>query len=456
MGTRVSYRIVTGLALLCVNSTCEKAFAAADRSVDSFSDLLNKGNVAIAAWNIAGAKAYFRQACPPIDDPRENGLQPPLAIALCEHSLGSISEAEGNYTDAANRYQRAGAAWQETGGLYSAAEATTMMNLGGIWRMMGRLTDAETTLRQALETAARQKDKPGLAAAIEARLGDLYNVAGKPALARPLLLKSIGTLRAAPESNGPELAFALNALGLSEIHTGHYSEGEIAIREAVSAAGASLGTGHPETATYETNLALALYLQNQITRSYALLRKAQASLESRLSPGSPQLGALYSDMAAVENALGKFGLAEQSALKALAILEQTGVNGSDYVLARVNLGAIYIRQNRMAEAEDILPSAIEAQRKQLPDGRVLADGVRRLGDLRAMQKRWRETVALYGEAVELYESALGTGHPDLAGLLSDYADAMKHQGASKERVRDMQARARTIARNGNRPVSFQP
>jgi tetratricopeptide (TPR) repeat protein len=230
-----------------------------------------------------------------------------------------------------------------------------------------------------------------------------------------------------------------------ELSSGHYKSGESDLREAVSLAEASLGEANPETAAYATNLALSLLIQGQYSRAETLLRRARFVTESRFGPDSLELVNVLGELTSVETGLGRFQLAEDYGSKALLILNShLPADSWEIVFTKVNLGALYLREHKIAEAQTILPGAVEAERHFLPEGRTLGDGLRNLAVLRVQQHAWDDAEALYREAIGLYERKLGAEHPDLAPVLREYAGVLKHQRASRAQVRSIETRARAI------------
>jgi tetratricopeptide (TPR) repeat protein len=265
------------------------------------------------------------------------------------------------------------------------------------------------------------------------------------------LAEAIAGLQSLKKPNLPELAYAYSSLGMLELTAGRYKAGEADLRQSLEFARASLGENDPETAVYATNLALALLVQGEYNRAETLLRRARLVIESRLGPDNPQLVNVLSELTSVETALEKFGIAEDCGEKALRILTRRVPAGSpEIVLAQVNLGTLYLREHKTAEAERVLPAAVEAERRLFQDGRALGHGIRNLAALRAQQHSWNEAEALYREALDLYELRLGPDHSDLAPVLREYANVLKHRGAPKGRVKDVEARARAIANPASR------
>jgi tetratricopeptide (TPR) repeat protein len=265
-----------------------------------------------------------------------------------------------------------------------------------------------------------------------------------------MLTEAIELWRSAPKPDGPELAYAYSSLGLTELNTGHYKAGEADFRQAVNFANASLGEDHPETAGHVTNLALALMVQGEYSRAEPLLRRARFVIESRLGKDTDALVNVLGELTSVELSLGRYRLAEECGEKAMAILQSHVPAGSpEIALTQINLARVYLSEHKTGEVEKFLPAAVDTERRIFKDGRTLADGIRILATLRVQQHAWNEAETLYREALDLYERKLGADHPDIAGVLREYADVLKHQGAPKSKVRDVEARARSIS-NGSR------
>ena len=316
-----------------------------------------------------------------------------------------------------------------------------------------QLADAKEKLERALELAKTiSPPDPELYATVLSRSAGLYADLDDPDRARRMLDEAITGLRALTPPNTSELAWAYSSLGMIDLGVGQYQPGESHLRQAVAFAQDSLGEENPETALYATNLALALQVQGKYSGAETLLRRARFVIESRLGPDSVDLVAVLAELTSVEAGLGKFRNAEACGERALSLLNRYVPGGSlEIVLTQVNLGSLYLREHKTAEAERILPAAVEAERSFLKDGRTLGDGIRILAVLKAQQHSWDDAESLYREAIGIYERKLGSDHPDIAPVLREYAGVMKRHGASKSRIRGVEARARAIENPASHP-----
>ncbi|HEX4275445.1 MAG TPA: tetratricopeptide repeat protein [Bryobacteraceae bacterium] len=427
--------------------------ARAPATPPDFNTLIEQGRASLTAFDIPSAQHAWADACP---QGRLSGF-PPDQAALCEHDFGALAEALGRDEEAASHYRNSLALWEKCGPAYLPHRISTLTNLGGVYRRRRLLADAEAVLSQAHDLVMPlAAANPSLYATVLGRAGALYGDLDQSDRAHRMLDEAIATLRTLPQSGALELAYAYDSLGMLDLRSGHYKAGESNLRQALALSSMTFGEDNPETAAYSTDLALALLIQGQYNGAGTLLRRARFVIESRLGPDSFQLINVLAEQTSVEKESGHFAAAEDYCEKAILILNRRlaanrAEKGSDEkdsvesILLQVNLGNLYVREHKIADAERVLPSAVAAERRLLKGRRTLADGLRDLAALRSQQHAWSEAESLYREAIGLYERNLGPDHPDIAPVLRDYAAVLKHQGAPKAEVKNIEARARSLA-----------
>ncbi len=276
----------------------------------------------------------------------------------------------------------------------------------------------------------------------------------------PILIGLLPLLLSGSIANPGETASARNALGILELRSGDAKAAEAKFRDAMDLATAALGDSHPDVALYEANLAVALSVEHQYGRAEVLLHRARYILERTLPSDDERLATLLAEFSAVETAEKQFARAEADAEESLAIVSRHRAPGSlEIAVQQVILATVYVRERKPAEAERILPGAVATERRLLADRptsdrRILAQALRILADLRALQQNWREAEALYREVIGIYESTSGGNHPVLAPILLRYAEVLKHCGVPKEQVRSVEGRAKAISSMWDQ--AFQP
>jgi tetratricopeptide (TPR) repeat protein len=332
-----------------------------------------------------------------------------IAQAVCEHLSGVRDNTARQFSTAEAHYRKAVALFPQLTPRRKDLEAISMISLADLLGATGRIEEAEKLMKEAGEIAP-----PKVMPSALGHLGALYGRTADPERGRPLLTEAIRIFEQPEFSKPGELAYAYNALGMMDLAAGKYTAGESGFRKALE-----LGAP-PETIDYQTNLALALYMEGRSNQAEILLQRARPGADEQ------QNAAILADLAVVESALNRFGTAEDIAEQALAALRRGHAEDSPEVVAmQVSLGSIYLREHKTREAAKILPRAVELERGMAIDARLRGDGIRRLADLRAQQRHWAEAASLYREAIALYEERFGSTHPDIDPLRREYASASR-------------------------------
>jgi tetratricopeptide (TPR) repeat protein len=434
-------RVHSGFALLAL---CASTLPAGD----DFDSLIKQGRAAYAAADINTASKFYEQAC----NANTMKAYAPARVAYCHHQLATIDSARDKDNDAERHYLLAIESWKPAGGPYATSWCVTLMNLGDLYRRQHRLPEAEQVLRQAAAIAKQyEQQKPELHPGALSRLGVIYLEMSRIEEAMTVLKDAVQRFAAVKTADPAEEAYAWNGLGMVQLGSGLEQDADASLRRAISLAAPVLGENHPETVSYQTNFALVLILQGQFDRAATLLRRAKSVLETRSGPTDFRLGLVLAELSACASGQKKLALAEDYAQQSLSILKrQPQTNATAVALASVNLADVYLKARRLDEAERLLPPAIATERQLVPGTRLLADGLRRLADLRAQQHSWQTAQDLYRESIDIYERRLGANSPVLAPALRGYADALRHVGGSKAEVRVLESRAKAVSGSGSR------
>ncbi|MDE3195191.1 MAG: tetratricopeptide repeat protein [Acidobacteriota bacterium] len=425
--------------LLLVMGTGSAGIAGAS---PEFESLVKLGQESLAKADLAGAALLYEKAC---ENPGR-GILAPRERASCEHHLAIIDEASGNYVQSEKRLLKALDDWQRAGQDYRPSYAMSLINLGELYRRWRRLPEAEQKLVRAVDlTRELRAAYPQTYAEALSRLAGLFAESQNTERARPLLEEAIAIFRAQSPREDAELSVALDTLGMIDLVAGRHAEAESLIADALRLSIAASGENHPETATRQSDLALAFIQDRQFGRAVPLLNRARFILESRTPPDDARLWTIYSMLSVVDCSRGRFSLAEEHAKQAISILSRVpSPDPARLDLARVNLAVVYLRAKRPREADAILPAAVEDERREVPGTALLADGVRELADLRSLQHRWGEAQGLYREALDIYRRLLGPNSPSLAPILRAYAESLRRGGGSKTEARAAEAQMKTI------------
>ena len=273
---------------------------------DSFDRLMREGHDAYLAFDTERAAGSYTKAC--------SGDLPVTRLAECSHYMAGIEQARGHIAQAEGLYLRALAQWDEAGRGYLAARSTTLENLGELYRQNKRPGDAEKRFLEAIDIARTPEAL--------SRLGGLYGESDRPERGRRLLEEAIDGMAARAPQPSAQLAYAHNALGMIDLAAGQFASGEAHLREGVGLASTALGEDHPETAAYQTNLALALILEGRFDRADTVLRRARYVVETRLGSSDAKLGVILGELSAAAAGENKLALAEDYAQREISVMSR--------------------------------------------------------------------------------------------------------------------------------------
>lgn len=426
-----------------LSSSTAIAFAAPN----GFDEAMVQAHAAIARFDLESARLLLNAAC----KGELSAAAPSPGAAICETEAAEIEESGHNPEGAAATYRSALAIWDRFAPEYGMYHAATLMNFGSMYLTQGRMAEAEGPLSQAFAlvyNANTGEENRALVAAVTSRLGRFYSDSGVPERGRPLLNASIAILKGAKGASPSELAYAYGSLGILELRMGNAGAAEPNLREAVSLANTALGEDHPETAVYESNLGVTLYLEGHPDRAAVILHRARYVAEKRL-PDSIELGTILASLALVETAIGQYPEAEAAGEQSLTILSKGNAGRLEIAFAKVGVASACVHEGKIARASSLLAEAIPLERQMAGDPRmrnprVLASAIHLLGEVRAAQHNWVAAKALYSEAISIYESAHQARSSELALVLHEYAGVLKRSGAPRADIKDVEAKAKAL------------
>ena len=111
-----------------------------------------------------------------------------------------------------------------------------------------------------------------------------------------------------------------------------------------------------------------------------------------------------------------------------------------------NLAAVLVKMKRLPDAEQLMRRAVDLERRVDPGSLSLANAAINLGEVLALEKKWEEAAAFYGEALRLWEGRSGPPPDGQLAVLTRYEQILRqiHEYARAEQVgaRAMRIRVR--------------
>ncbi|MGE4070468.1 MAG: tetratricopeptide repeat protein [Lysobacterales bacterium] len=204
-------------------------------------------------------------------------------------TLGAILSARGDLAGALDTFQQAYQGHLAAGKRDTFEHLALLGWLGITLDRLGRATDAEPYLVEAVAVAEKLFPKPhSKLSGSYANLGRLYLNQGRLTEAEPLLRHSLAVSEAAGDAGSPDHALRLNALGLLAHETEHFAEAARRFEEAIALSRSTLGPTHQRTLT----MRLALMMVIAETHASAVGMDELEQLRSALARAPQRIEAL--------------------------------------------------------------------------------------------------------------------------------------------------------------------
>lgn len=166
--------------------------------------------------------------------------------------------------------------------------ATSIVNLGNVYRGTGNLTAARMCYELALEIdeATFGPNHPEVATDVN-NLGGVYKLMGELHAARESYQRALEIDQASLAPDHPNIARDVNNLGGIESALGEFSAAEHSFKQALAIAESVLGSDHPDVATIMNNLGMVLQSQTNFSGAKEYLTKALSIFRKSLGDDHP-------------------------------------------------------------------------------------------------------------------------------------------------------------------------
>ncbi len=315
-------------------------------------------------------------------------------------------EPDPNVSAGARRLLAAGVAHvHERLGGEPLTEARMLLAIGRAYSHLGLNEDARPLLERvlAIRTSRLPEDDPAITEALE-ELADCQRQRDQLDEALRIARRVLARIERQRTATDVDRARALNLLAITLVAADHFDEAVPLHERALALRVAAHGEGHVEVVESLANLGAALYFLGCDEEAAAAFARAVGLVDRHGFERSPNFA---------------------------------------YVLN--NLGALYVRMGRRAEAERTLERALAVEREVLgPDHYLVAATLQHLGDLaEAAPGGLARAIALHGDALALRERTLGPDHPAVALSLLRLGRVAVRQGRPSA-ARPLLRRAETI------------
>ncbi|MCA9758224.1 MAG: serine/threonine protein kinase [Candidatus Eisenbacteria bacterium] len=320
-------------------------------------------------------------------------------------------------------YVRSEAAHQEASRQARKAERVNQFLQSMLQSADPEVGDRDVTVREVLENTAASleeelSDEPEVLAAAQLTLGNTFDALGQYDEAISHMESAVSTLRVARPA-GPELAQALNDLGIALVHAGRYERADSIASQALSMFTEQLGADAPQTSTARTNLAVVYKNLGRFAEAERLYRETLA-IHRAAGTEDPEVATLISNLAVVLRNQENYDEAIDLYRNALEMLVRTA--GSEHHMVatvQANLAAALSTAGRYDEALPVLQAVLERDRDTLGEDHPYVAGD--LANLAVLYRNLDELELAEESArasLEVRRQSLGANHPYCAKSLT--------------------------------------
>ncbi len=357
-----------------------------------------------------------------------------LPAAQCLDLQAKISVADRDLVGAGLLYQRALAIRQDVLEADHLQVGSTLLALADIYVRQGRQTAAIPLYRQAL---AIQEKRIGpdhlLVGKTLAQLAGIHVRQGHLELSEPLKVRSEVILTKASNVASPELAETLIALGDLNVEFGRSVEAELLYQRALIARKESLGPYHPLVADLLMTIGKLMVTQGKSREAELLYQRCLVIRKEALGIDHPLMAETMTKLADLYSAQGEPEKAQRFYARARTIRQQNAVNQG--------ASSDEIERVRRLVGSDEQVRATTLWRPS--DLTAMAESLRDRANAYTASGRYIEAEVLFKQSQAVYEKAERLNHPDIAGVLEDYARLLRKLGRITE-AESLDARVRRI------------
>jgi CHAT domain-containing protein/Flp pilus assembly protein TadD len=273
--------------------------------------------------------------------------------------------------------------------------------------------------------------KPSDPAASNISLGKLAYSTGYYSQAEPLFKSVLEYRERTVGRDHPDVAEALNYLGLVYSAMGHFTKSEQCHSRALQIREKALGPAHQDVAVSLNNLAALYDDMGDYVKAEAMYERALAIWEKKLGPSDTYVAKALNSLAVVYHRRGDYQKAESHYLRALAIQEKVhGPEDTEVAVILSNLGVFYDDQGDYAKAETLHLRALAIYEKRRgPNHPDTGSVLNNLAWLYRAKGDYSRSESLYLRSIEIKQKRLGPEHPEVADSINPLAALYDARGA---------------------------
>jgi CHAT domain-containing protein/Tfp pilus assembly protein PilF len=362
-------------------------------------------------------------------------------VATSLNNLGLLYKEQGNYQKAEPLYQRALAINEKLLGQEHLGVTPSLSNLATLYQNQGKYQQAETLYKRAL--AIREKvvgKEHSLVAASLSNLAGLYQAQGNYSQSEALYKRALAIKQKLLPKEDPSIANTMNNLAELYRKKGDYQQAEPLYISSLNIFEKALGKEHPNVATILNNLATLYQVQGNYQQAESLFQRSLAIREKTLGKEHPDVASSLNKLGGLYRDRGNYSQAETLLQRALAIREKIlGTEDLNFAYSLNDLAALYSEMGKFEQAEPLFKRSLAIKEKILGTENLdFATGINNLAELYRVKGNYAQAEPLYLRALTILEKILGKEHYLVATCLNNLAVLYQAQGDMSRSINFLQ------------------
>jgi len=353
--------------------------------------------------------------------------------------LGDLFEWSGNYEElvALNyaksliQYQNSLAIRKATYGDNHPDVATSLNNIGFVYKIQGQYDKALSYYEQSLSirNATYGDNHPDIATSLN-NIGVVYKSQSQYDKALKYFEQSLSILKAIYGGNHPNVAKSLNNIGSVYDSHGQYNKALKYYEQALTIDNALYGNNHPDVATSLNKIGFIYNAQGQYDRALKYFEQSLSILKAIHGDNHPNVAESFGCIGSVYDSRGQYNKALKCYEQALSINKAIyGDNHFSVAAISTAIGSVYDSQGQYNKALKYYEHALNVN-KTIHSGNHphIAINFGCIGSVYYKQGQYDKALSYYEQALSIYKAIYGDNHPLVATSLNNISVVYKSQG----------------------------
>lgn len=331
---------------------------------------------------------------------------------------GRLDDAEKTLVEALTELQKDSVEERES-------IATVHHNLAYLYKTMGQFAKAEAYFQKAIRQHERIKGQDHEYAGMVKNLGSLYMDMIQYERAEKLITQAMVIEKKLIGDRTDAYSTSLNQLGLALYYQGRYNESKKWIEQSLEIKEVVLGKQHEFYANGLVNLANIYMDEGAFELADPLYRQAERIYKNSSGVNTKNYANILHALAKSKIAIGFHAAGRDLLIQTLAVQAKVlGTSHPDYANAMNSLGMLYAEMNQFEKADSAYSISLELRKANGGDKSYsYAQTLNNIAQMYLFSGRAREAGQIYEQCLGIAENTIGKDHPDYATFLNNIGQA---------------------------------